>query len=91
MYNKFLWVSILSIFLISSCATFNKQTDGPTNVKSKSKTIEHSFYLIGDGGNAEMGQTTDAMKLLKSKLTKESENSTVLFFGRQYLPKGYAF
>ena len=88
MYNKTLFTTAVSIFLISSCATFNKQKTGPTEVPLKSKTIEHSFYLIGDGGNAEVGHTTDAMKLLKSKLTKESENSTVLFLGDNIYPKG---
>lgn len=89
MYYRYFSFTVVSIFLISSCATFNKQTDGPTEVKSPSSSaIEHSFYLIGDGGNAEMEQTTDALRLLKTKLKKESENSTVLFLGDNIYPKG---
>ena len=52
------------------------------------KSLEHRFYLIGDGGNAKMDKTTDAMKLLKTKLAKESGNSTVLFLGDNIYPKG---
>lgn len=89
MYYKFLSASVLSIFLISSCATFNKQTDGPTEITvDKSKPLEHSFYLIGDAGNAKMDQTTDALGLLKSTLAAASENSTVVFLGDNIYPKG---
>ena len=89
MYYRHLSFTVISIFLISTCATFNKQTNGPTEVNSPSSAaLEHSFYLIGDAGNAEMDKTTDALRLLKTKLEKESENSTVLFLGDNIYPKG---
>ena len=87
-YQKTL-VLILTLLFISSCATFKKQvTKGTEKQIPLDKEIEHSFYLIGDAGNAEMNAIPAALEAFKSELTKASENSTAIFLGDNIYEKG---
>ncbi len=77
------FILILCLLIISSCATFKaqyakhvKQNKTPTD-----KEIVHSFYLIGDAGNSELGEQSKALKAFKTLLSKASKNSTAVFLG----------
>lgn len=50
--------------------------------------ISHSFYLIGDAGNALKGEGLSHFSNLKNTLSKTTENSTVLFLGDNIYPSG---
>ena len=84
------YFSILLVFLISGCATqkpkyadLENANDVPTT-----KTISHTFYLIGDAGLSPMGGMNPALKLLKKRLDQAEKNSTAIFLGDNIYPAG---
>jgi hypothetical protein len=91
MKNHVKIVAVLSIvFLIHSCATFNPQykDQNATNTLPIDKQVDHTFYLIGDGGNSPMGTKSAAIEAFETDIATASENSTVLFLGDNVYPKG---
>ncbi len=90
--NKVLKISTLIVvfFAFNACATYKPQYKGDANSQDfpKEKEIEHSFYLIGDGGNSPIGTKTKALKEFKLKLGKAAKNSTALFLGDNIYPSG---
>lgn len=87
-------LSILTFFiLLYGCATYNVQylkseVDWKSNTPFYSSEIEHTFYLIGDAGNANLNEQLLHLQLLKKELKKASKNSTVLFLGDNLYPVG---
>ena len=85
--------SILSM-LIVSCANYkvNYKTDfDNSNSKSdlvNTSEIEHTFYLIGDAGNASLNKELTHFNLLKKELSSSHKNATVLFLGDNLYEKG---
>ena len=84
------YFSMLLVFLISSCATqkpkyaeLENTYDVPTT-----KTISHTFYLIGDAGLSPMGGMNPALKLFKKRLDQAEKNSTAIFLGDNIYPAG---
>ena len=74
------------LFTSLSCATYETQyhesvLNWESEVLNSNKTIEHTFYLIGDAGNAEMNKDLPHFKLLQQELTGSGKNATVLFLG----------
>jgi len=49
---------------------------------------QHSFYLIGDGGNSPIGESSEAIKAFKAELNKASKNSTAIFLGDNIYESG---
>jgi len=43
--------------------------------------IAHTFYLIGDAGNADLPLPQQTLELLSQKLASAHKNSTLLFLG----------
>ncbi|WP_400076459.1 metallophosphoesterase [Winogradskyella sp. R77965] len=87
-YYKF-GIYLTLIFILNSCATYKNQViAGAEKEISANKEIEHSFYLIGDAGNSNIGESSKALKAFKSELEKAPENSTALFLGDNIYPKG---
>lgn len=80
----------LSVFLfLCSCATYKAQYNTNTsNTSFPDKEIEHSFYLIGDGGNSPMGESSKTLQAFKAELAKATKNSTAIFLGDNIYPKG---
>ena len=76
--------------MLNGCSTYKLQyEDGISNqVFIDEKQIEHSFYLIGDGGNSPIGTKTKALKEFKLQLDKAAKNSTALFLGDNIYPSG---
>ena len=83
---------ILFVFIIflNSCATYKPQYKDEKNSHSfpVNKEIEHSFYLIGDGGNSPLGTQTETIKDFSLGLEIASKNSTALFLGDNIYPAG---
>ena len=88
--KKILNLTLFSLFLLG-CATYKPQykfAEGAKKSPSKTKEIEHTFYLIGDAGNSVQGKSSKALESLKKEISTASENSTLLFLGDNIYPKG---
>ncbi len=90
---------LMGIFiLLQSCANhrlnYSKSAqDWKKQIPTKEITspVEHSIYLIGDAGDAGEEQnekSITALKLLKRKLSKAPENTSVIFLGNNIYPAG---
>jgi hypothetical protein len=77
------------LFLIHSCATYKPQyAEEQKEQAIPEKEVAHTFYLIGDAGNSEFGDSTKAIKAFKAELENASENSTAIFLGDNIYEKG---
>ncbi len=78
------------LFVFATCATYQAQHQDNSNATKAptSKKISHTFYLIGDAGNAKVNQSTPALDALKSELSTADKNGTLLFLGDNIYPKG---
>ncbi|HLF52621.1 metallophosphoesterase [Flavobacterium sp.] len=91
--NKAAFIFFLSGLIFQSCATHqvqlgkNIKNPVPLNVADSSK-IAHTFYLIGDAGNADEQKAKQTLALLNDQLKKANENTTLLFLGDNIYPKG---
>ena len=80
---------VLIMILCNACATYNTQINKvDLNGQFPNKEISHTFYLIGDAGNSELGSSSIALQSFKNELTRASNNSTALFLGDNIYPKG---
>ncbi|WP_413997704.1 metallophosphoesterase [Flavobacterium sp. W1B] len=92
--NKISLFLILLGILIQSCAShnakFGKNIKNPIalNAADTSK-IAHTFFLVGDAGNANEIKTQQTLDLLHNKLKKADKNTTLLFLGDNIYPKGF--
>lgn len=77
------------VLLLSACATYNAQFAQKTSIsENHEKEISHTFYLIGDAGNAEMNESTKALDVLTKEIQQANENATLLFLGDNVYPLG---
>ncbi|MBW3517863.1 metallophosphoesterase [Flavobacterium sp. NKUCC04_CG] len=84
---------IFLVLLLNSCATHKKQygsavVDPFETVTTDSANIAHTFYLIGDAGNAEESKAKRALALFSMRLSHANKNSTLLFLGDNIYPRG---
>ncbi len=81
---------IITVLLLTNCATFKPQYKNNNSIlnTSTTKDVAHSFYLLGDGGNSPIGSETITLKRLRTALTAASKNSTLLFLGDNIYPAG---
>ncbi|WP_458628710.1 metallophosphoesterase [Winogradskyella sp. PC D3.3] len=87
-FYKFVFLLGLIVLNIS-CATFKKQVVvGSEKAISTDKAIEHTFYLIGDAGNSDLGESSKPLKAFKAELEQASKHSTAIFLGDNIYPKG---
>lgn len=92
--NKIAVPLLLYVFVFQSCAThqvqFGKNINNPISQNASDTTkIAHTFYLIGDAGNAEEQNAKQILGLLEDQLKKADENTTLLFLGDNIYPKGF--
>lgn len=76
---------LVFIGLFLSCASYKTQYTNEAvkwmeTKPSDSLVLQHTMYLIGDGGNA-YADKTPVLDYLKTTLASESKNSSVLFLG----------
>ena len=87
-----LLIIVVSI-LFTNCATYTidySKDSKNWHLKSENENLEidHTFYLIGDAGNAKENNPLNHLSLLKNELETASKNSTVLFLGDNLYEKG---
>lgn len=88
MKKKYLLITLAAF--LSACATYKAQyadKKAPTTV-SITKEIDHTFFLIGDAGNAQLGASLTSLDYFKEDLATASKNSTALFLGDNIYPVG---
>jgi hypothetical protein len=91
---KNLSLVITLFFLANSCAThqaqYGRNVRGINNANSIDTTnIAHTFYLVGDAGNADQEKAQQTLEELHQQLKKSSKKATLLFLGDNIYPKGF--
>lgn len=85
-------IGICFLLLLNSCATtklqINKEKSSQHNIVEDSASVVHTFYLMGDAGNAKIDSTTIALKKLTERIDTQNKNTTVLFLGDNIYPRG---
>jgi len=86
---KFLFL----IFIFYSCATKHAQlgSKSPAAIKDNfndPSKISHTFYLIGDAGNADHQPSEKLLKVFEGRLEKADSASTLIFLGDNIYPHG---
>jgi predicted phosphodiesterase len=87
-------LAITVLLLPYSCATHKAQygknvSANETENATDTIKIAHTFYLVGDAGNADEEKAQQTLELLHQKLKKASKKSTLLFLGDNIYPKGF--
>ncbi|PWG06251.1 metallophosphoesterase [Polaribacter aquimarinus] len=82
----FLLISIA--ILMYACATTKMQVIEDHNFKKNNAEILHSFYLIGDAGNSDLGKKDVALAYLEQEIKKAKNNATLIFLGDNVYEKG---
>lgn len=82
-----------TFFLFQSCATHEMQLNKNSNKNQiyqpiDSSKIEHTFFLIGDAGNADRDYAKLILHTLEKKLEDSNKNATLLFLGDNIYPVG---
>jgi hypothetical protein len=80
------YLTLFSAFILSSCASEHVKYGKNINIdlikeRKDSSNIAHTFYLIGDAGNAEQPKAQQLLKNFKTRLNQASDESTLLFLG----------
>ncbi|TDW48663.1 calcineurin-like phosphoesterase family protein [Flavobacterium sp. 270] len=83
-----------SLFILNSCATHKAQYGKNVSANENENAtdtikIAHTFYLVGDAGNADEPQAQQTLELLHTKLKKSNKKATLLFLGDNIYPKGF--
>ncbi|WP_372746114.1 metallophosphoesterase [Lutibacter sp.] len=84
----------ITLLLLSSCATNKVQYKNNVNYNNfedenvNNLEIDHTFYLIGDAGNANLNEELTHFNVLKNELSLVGKNSTLLFLGDNLYEKG---
>jgi len=81
------------IALLQSCAThqaqYNKNNNkSDTETAAQNINAAHTFYLIGDAGNAGDSTTNATLSNLEKRIQKSDANSTLIFLGDNIYPIG---
>ncbi|MDO6812862.1 metallophosphoesterase [Tenacibaculum soleae] len=88
--NFRVFIYFIAVIILTGCASYQaKYIDENLSKKiNTDKELVHSFYLIGDAGNAEEGKTTPSLVYFEKELQQASKNSTALFLGDNVYPYG---
>lgn len=91
--NKINFGFILLFLVLQSCATHHVQfgkniKNTVTENATDTSKIVHTFFLIGDAGNANEDKAQQTLDLLSNQLKKAGKNTTLLFLGDNIYPKG---
>jgi len=82
----------LLVLFFTSCATYKKHINPSASKWKEQQTPTenpvHTVFLIGDAGNAQLGESTPALSILKPHLEKATKNSSVVFLGDNIYPVG---
>ena len=84
-------LTLLVSLFFSGCATYTTRykKDVDQGIFPSSKEIEKTFYLIGDAGDAELGESTVGLELFRSYLnTQKTKGTFAIFLGDNIYPIG---
>ncbi len=84
-------LTLVSVLFFSACATYTNRyrNDVEQGEFPEGKKIARTFYLIGDAGNANMGESTEGLILFKKILEESNDpNSFAIFLGDNIYPVG---
>ena len=92
--SKINFVFIVLVLAVQSCATHHVQYGKKIENRiilneTDSSKIAHTFYLIGDAGNADEEKAQQTLGLLQNRLENSDKKSTLLFLGDNIYPKGF--
>ena len=91
-FFKLIFVFALTVVLFVKCAVkdprYGKNINSNFDVIPQNEIVSHTFYLVGDAGNADKEAGKNMLTFLKTKLEKANENSTLLFLGDNSYPNG---
>lgn len=84
---------VMLLLIFQSCATHYSQfgSKKPSMIKDdfdNPKTRSHTFYLIGDAGNADEPEAKSILSLFEERLAKADTASTLIFLGDNIYPAG---
>ena len=79
--------------MLQACATHTAQYGSDTKksivtTEPDTSKISHTFFLIGDAGNANEPNSIKTLNLLEEQLVKSDKNATLLFLGDNIYPYG---
>jgi len=82
-----------AILLLQSCASHKMQLHKNNNKNEIEEAIdssntEHTFFLIGDAGNADKPGAQQTLHSLETQLASSGKEATLLFLGDNIYPKG---
>jgi len=75
---------------LGSCVSHKAKYKGNWNRQESVADPYFSLYLIGDAGNAPLGESTDVFDHLKRELDNESAKSAIVWLGDNIYPVGLA-
>ncbi|UII26472.1 metallophosphoesterase [Fulvivirga maritima] len=83
----------LFLLILASCSTvkpyYGKSYRGWRNFNMPDAQVDHTVYLIGDGGDVPTDEMTPLLKLLRKNLRQEPDSaSTVIFLGDNIYERG---
>ena len=84
-------LTVLILIIFSSCASYDAQYKKGIDQGNypKNKKIEKTFYLVGDAGYADLGETTEGLATLKNFLkTQNKGDNYTIFLGDNIYPAG---
>lgn len=92
--NKINGSLLFFMLIIQSCATRHAQygkdiVKHPIQNETDSSQIAHTFFLVGNAGNANEKKTPETLALVRNRLEKSDKKSTLLFLGNNIYPKGF--
>jgi hypothetical protein len=95
--KKYLVINFAFILLglaLHSCATHHAQygkkiENHEIQNETDSTKIAHTFFLVGDAGNANEEKAQETLALLQKRLDNSNKKSTLLFLGDNIYPKGF--
>lgn len=93
MSKKSLTLYALFIIIFSGCASYKLQYSNDNrsdeSAVTSNRTLDRTFYLIGDAGGAKQGKSTEALIALKKILdTADAQNAYTIFLGDNVYDKG---
>jgi hypothetical protein len=85
---------ILLVLALHSCATrraqYGKNIEKEiTQNTSDTSRIAHTFFLVGDAGNANEDKAQETLALLQKRLDNSNKKSTLVFLGDNIYPNGF--
>lgn len=88
MYFKHVVFVLIICLFINSCATYETIGDQVTSKSNIESELVHTFYLVGDAGNAAIDEELPIWKILNQALQVATQNSTLIFLGDNVYEKG---